>query len=242
MPRIRWSLLIRALAVLHTACGPIRATTGVVDARAAIRAAEEVNADSVALYEMTLAREYLGKAREEMGYNDYYVAEQLCIKAVEHAVAAREKAVGVDTLIEDDGSEGGPVLEEPDLDVLPDIGELAPDRRAGDEEEGDDLLQPEGSDPWGSNTQPVEGAPTTPPPAAAPPAADPQPILPEGVPWGTEPTTTPTPTPPPPVPPATGTAPPAEAPPAQEVPAEAEEEEEEEGDLLLPDWLDEEDP
>ncbi len=237
MPSIRGSLLILAIALLQTACGPIRSTTGVVDARTAIRAAEEVNADSVALYEMTLAREYLSKAREEMGYNDYYVAEQLCLKAVEHATAAREKAVGIETLIEDDGVDGGPVLEEPDLDVLPDLGELAPDRRAGDEDEGDDLLLPEGDDPWSGGGTPAETSPTT------PPTADPQPIFPEGVPWGTEPaptpSTTPTPTTPPPAPPATGTdPPPPEAPPAEP----EEEEDEDEGDLLLPDWLDEEDP
>lgn len=248
MPSIRWLLLIPAIAVLQTACGPIRATTGVVDARAAIRSAEEVQADSVALYEMTLAREYLQKAREEMGYNDYYVAEQLSLKAIELATAAREKAVGVEQLLEDD-TVGGPVLEEPDLDVLPDIGELAPDRRAGDEEEGDDLLQPEGGDPWGGTTQPEEAAP----PVETSPPADTQPIFPEGVPWGPEPTTPPTtsPTTPPPAQPETGTegTPPAEAPPeappeapSEDPPGEPEEEEEDDGGLLLPDWLDEEEP
>lgn len=247
MPSIRWLLLIPAIAVLQTACGPIRATTGVVDARAAIRSAEEAQADSVALYEMTLAREYLQKAREEMGYNDYYVAEQLSLKAIELATAARQKAVGVEQLIEDD-TVGGPVLEEPDLDVLPDIGELAPDRRAGDEEEGDDLLQPEGDDPWagGGTTQPEGTAPPveTAPVETAPAGEATQLIFPEGVPWGT--TTippTPAPTTPPPAQPGTGAE---ETPPAavtpEEPPAEEPAEEEEDDDLLLPDWLDEEDP
>ncbi len=225
MPSRRWLLLILAVAVLQTACGPIRSTTGLVDARAAIRSAEDVNADRVALYEMTLAREYLQKAREEMGYNDYYVAEQLTTKAIELATAAREKAVGQEHLLEDDGT--GPAVEEPDLDVLPDVGELAPDRRAGDEEAGDDLLQPESANPWGAGTAPA--------PAPAPPASDP---------WEMD---TPPATPPPPAelveprPRTDGNEEPkdAEPPPAE---APADEEEDDSGDLLLPDWLEEEDP
>ena len=142
---IRWLLLILAVAVLETACGPIRATTGMVDARHAIEEAEVEGADSVALYEMSLAREYLGKANEELGYNDYYMAEQLAIKAEEMADLAMEKTLGVTAV--------GPVesggVEAPNIEDLPDWGELDPDRRTGaeDEEEGDILEQ---EDPWGT--------------------------------------------------------------------------------------------
>jgi hypothetical protein len=232
MPSIRWLLLLPAIAAFATACGPIRSTAGMVDARAAIRAAEDVGADSVALYEMTLAREYLDKAREEMGYNDYFVAEQLSIKAMELALAAREKAVGDELLLEDDETTS-PVMEDPDLDELPDIGELSPQRRSGAKEDEDDLLAP---DPWEEEAAP---------PAPAEPAA---PLTPTSDPWTLDmppPTATPAAVPSPA--PAEGTAPVEGTPPAEEdaPPAEEEEEEEEEedsGDLLMPDWLDEEEP
>ncbi len=228
MPSIRWLLLLLAVAALQTACGPIRSTTGMVDARAAIRAAEEVNADSVALYEMTLAREYLDKAREEMGYNDYFVAEQLSIKAMELAIAAREKAVGDEVLLEEEDPTL-PTMEEPDLEVLPDVGELPLRRRTGDEEADDDLLAP---DPWEE-----EAAPTS-----TEPAESDAPLLPASDPWSLDmPPPEPTPSAPVVPPPAEGTPPTEGTSPAEEPPpAEEEEEEEDSGDLLLPDWLDEE--
>jgi len=85
---IRWLLLIPVVALLETACGPIRSTSGLIAARQAIADAEAENADGAALYEMTLAREYLRKGNEELGYNDYYMAEQLYIKAEQLAVTA----------------------------------------------------------------------------------------------------------------------------------------------------------
>ena len=141
---LRWILLLGVVAVLETACGPIRSTSGVVYARQAIQDAESEGADGVALYEMTLAREYLRKAREEMGYNDYYMAEQLAIKAEEMADLAMEKTLGASAVAPVE--RGG--VEEPNIDELPDWGELDPERRSGDEEEGDDLLDAE--DPWGT--------------------------------------------------------------------------------------------
>lgn len=139
---IRWLALLVAVAMVETACGPIRATTGMTDARHAIEDAEAEGADAVALYEMTLAREYLGKAREELGYNDYYMAEQLAIKAVELADLALEKTIGSDVFKA--GEQEVPV-EAPDMEALPDWGEVSPDwgkteeERKGAPEEGDVL-------------------------------------------------------------------------------------------------------
>ena len=131
------------VAVMETACGPIRSTSGVVYARQAIQDAESEGADSVALYEMTLAREYLRKAREEMGYNDYYMAEQLAIKAEEMADLALDKTLGA-AAVSTDRAHG---VETPNLEDLPDWGELDPERRSGDEEEGEELLE---EDSWGT--------------------------------------------------------------------------------------------
>ena len=143
---IRWLLLLLALAVLETACGPIRATTGMVDARRAIGEAEIEGADSVALYEMSLAREYLGKANEELGYNDYYMAEQLAIKAIELAELALEKTIGSAAF---EAERVDTVVETPDMEELPDWGEVDPDWGAEEEPAGDLLDQ---EDPWGSYT------------------------------------------------------------------------------------------
>jgi len=141
---LRWILLLGVVAVLETACGPIRSTSGVVYARQAIQEAETEGADSVALYEMTLAREYLRKAREEMGYNDYYMAEQLAIKAEEMADLALERTLGAAALAP--VRTGG--VEAPNIEDLPDWGELDPERRTGAEQEQEDLLDAE--DPWGT--------------------------------------------------------------------------------------------
>jgi len=149
---IRWIALLMAVALVETACGPIRATTGMTDARLAIQDAEAEGADAVALYEMTLAREYLGKAREELGFNDYYMAEQLALKAVELADLALEKTIGSDVF--KTGGQDVPV-EAPDMEALPEWGEVSPDwgkteeERQGTTEEGDLL---DSDEPWGGYT------------------------------------------------------------------------------------------
>jgi hypothetical protein len=128
--------LLPLIALIETACGPIKSTMGLVEARQAVKEAEAEGADGEALYEMTLAREYLRKANEELGYNDYYMADQLALKANELAVAALEKVLGAKVIESDDMTP----IDEPDLDVLPEEGELDPERRRGDEGQ-DDVLE-----------------------------------------------------------------------------------------------------
>jgi len=146
---IRWLALLAAVALAETACGPIRATTGMNDARLAINDAEAEGADAVALYEMTLAREYLGKAREELGYNDYYMAEQLALKALELADLALDKTIGSDVF---KAGEEDVEVEAPDMEELPDWGEVSPDWGKTEEEkkgtEEEELLDSE----WGGYT------------------------------------------------------------------------------------------
>ncbi len=132
---VRWLILVPMIALIETACGPIKSTTGIVEARQAIQEAEAEGADAQALYEMTLAREYLRKAHEELGYNQYYMADQLAIKAEELAVAALEKVLGAQVI---EGEDMTPI-NEPDLDVIPEEGELDPNRRRGDEDREDVL-------------------------------------------------------------------------------------------------------
>ncbi len=152
---IRWLLLLGALLVFETACGPIRATSGLVYAKQALTEAEADGADSVALYEMTLAREYLRKASEELGYNDYYMAEQLAIKAEELADLARQKTLGGE-IIEEEKPDEITGVTVPDVDVtdLPEWGEVVPDARIDQGEKDEQLLEAE--DPWGDYTPSTE--------------------------------------------------------------------------------------
>jgi len=140
---LRWLLLLVIVAVVETACGPIRSTAGLVDAQKMLKAAENEQAEKFALYEMTLARRYMDKAYEELGYNDYYAAEQMAQKAELYAETALQKALGTAII---DPSDLGPAIEEPDLEVIPEEGELAPDRRTGDEGVGDVVGVPDQSD------------------------------------------------------------------------------------------------
>ncbi len=175
---LRWLLLLVIVAVIETACGPIRSTAGLADAQKMLRAAENEQADKVALYEMTLARKYLDKAFEELGYNDYYEAERLAIEAEGYAQAALQKALGTELI---DPQDAGPAIDEPDLEVIPEEGELAPDRRTGDEDVGDVVLEQEDEPVPPATTTPEETpaatttpaeTPQDPPPAETPPAEE----------------------------------------------------------------------
>ncbi len=160
---LRWLLLLPVVALLETACGPIRSTSGLIAAKQAIADAEAENADSAALYEMTLAREYLRKGNEELGYNDYYMAEQLYIKSEQLAVTALEKVLGTEVI--EDQDQLVP-LDDPDLELIPEEGELDPNRRKGDEEEIEDLLEQEDTL---APEEPATPAPTEPPAGTATP-------------------------------------------------------------------------
>ncbi len=97
------------------------------------------------------------------------------------------------------------------------------------------------ADSAGATTAPKEPAPGPPPAEPAEPA---EPLIPAADPWTLDmPPRPPTPSAVPPTAPVEGTPPAEGTPPTEEEPPPAEEEEEEDsGDLLLPDWLDGEDP
>lgn len=80
------------LALALGACGPITATTTLADATVAVEAAQGLEAERYAVYEYTMAVEYLRKAREEEGYSDFQAAVDLANKAREFAEKARTLA------------------------------------------------------------------------------------------------------------------------------------------------------
>ena len=86
---------MRALVLLLlalTGCTAGRSLYYVWSAERSVTEAVEAGADTKAVYEYTLAREYLKKAKEETGYSDYKDAERLARKAETWSVKAAEVA------------------------------------------------------------------------------------------------------------------------------------------------------
>jgi len=69
-----------------------RAGYFLLDAARTVQDARDADAETRAIYEYTLAEEYLKKAREEDGYSDYQAAEELARRAREEALRAAETA------------------------------------------------------------------------------------------------------------------------------------------------------
>ena len=87
---IAFSLLL--LIVLLSGCGPIMSTSRRIDAEEALAKAEAANAETLAPYEYTRAREYLRKADELWGYSQFGYSSDYAQKAITMAKEAEEKA------------------------------------------------------------------------------------------------------------------------------------------------------
>ena len=68
----------------------IAPTARVVRAQVEIDAATSAGADRYAIYEITKAREYIHKAREELGYAEYQTAAHYADAAVESGERAKQ--------------------------------------------------------------------------------------------------------------------------------------------------------
>lgn len=79
-------LLLTLLAA--SGCTAVKAGYAIQDAQRSLRTAVDAHADQRAIYEMTLAEQYLIKAREEDGYSDFGAADKLARKAKEAAANA----------------------------------------------------------------------------------------------------------------------------------------------------------
>ena len=117
--RIRLGLpscgLLAALAVaLGVGCGPVEYMNQVtLRASSEVAAARAAGADKHAIYEFTMAVEYLHKAREEAGYADYQAAIRLGKTSEQMAREARRISLDK-TRTETGGSD-----EAPDAAVAP---------------------------------------------------------------------------------------------------------------------------
>lgn len=106
------ALAVGLLAVPLFACGPTKSTTALVQARMAIRKAEDANAKKKHPYELTLAEEYYVKAKEEAGYSQFEVSEKLAHQAIEYANVAAGLATPTPTPDEDQ-------VDEENKDLVP---------------------------------------------------------------------------------------------------------------------------
>ncbi len=124
-----------AVIAVSLGCAPIVGSVELVNADIAVNAAESAGAPKYAVYEFTMAKEYLKKAREESGYSDFAAARVYAEKALKYAETARARALEL-------SQTGSPnVILPEDVRATP---ELEPDVRGGPPREvsSDDPGQP----------------------------------------------------------------------------------------------------
>ena len=90
---------IALLLLLLGACGPIASTGPMLQARDLVEDAKAAGSERFAMYEFTMAREYLAKAREEWAYSDFQKAREYSDLAADYAkrAMARTKRDAVTT-------------------------------------------------------------------------------------------------------------------------------------------------
>ncbi len=81
-------LLTLSASLFLSACGAGRSYYYLWEAEREIVVARELEASQKAIYEFTLAHEFLMKAREEHGYADYHFAEKMARKSAEWSAKA----------------------------------------------------------------------------------------------------------------------------------------------------------
>lgn len=129
--------ILVVLALLASACGPIRSTVGLIRADQALAEAREMNAVEHAPYPMTLAESLRDKAWEEQGYAQYDTsmnmaneAEKLAreaIKVTRGLVAPLPPAVeDADLFGEEDAPPGGGETSTPENTPASEGEDVAP--------------------------------------------------------------------------------------------------------------------
>lgn len=116
---MRTSSSLALLCLLAAGCTAAKASIQLVNAEQALTRAESLEAPSRATYEYTMARRYLEKAQEEVGYNEYRIADALARQSAEwsdRAVIFIEKR-GRTSIDLDDFSQlpADPVVPPPDV-------------------------------------------------------------------------------------------------------------------------------
>jgi hypothetical protein len=116
--KTRLLLSLAFLALVLSACGPIRSTAGLVKADQALAAARDAQAEKHAAYPLMLAQSLRDKAWEEQGYGEYDTATSLAKEAemfAIEAISATKRAMAAEEPSTDwFSSESGAVSEEED--------------------------------------------------------------------------------------------------------------------------------
>ncbi len=100
---------------LLSSCAAGRSTYFLINAEREYQNARAEDAETKAIYEITLASEYLRKAKEENGYADYGASERLAKTSMQHA----QKALEQTSMEQIDSSNEEFVPEEKKDDVKP---------------------------------------------------------------------------------------------------------------------------
>lgn len=82
-PRLSGPFLIALFLGVPSGCTAVKASVQAVSAEESLRRAREHGADEIAVYEYTMALRYLEKAREEIGYSQFRVADALARQSAE---------------------------------------------------------------------------------------------------------------------------------------------------------------
>ena len=113
--KTRSLLSLVLLALLVSACGPIRSTAGLVRADQALAAARDAQAEEHATYPLILAQSLRDKAWEEQGYGEYDTATSLAKEAemlALEAISATKRALAQEPSTDWFSSEPGALPEE----------------------------------------------------------------------------------------------------------------------------------
>lgn len=93
-------LAVVGLALAVGGCGPVESTHTILKADTALHNAKTAGAakglSPEAIYHYTAAQQYLHKAREKWGTSDFEYSIDFARAALEHATAAREKALAAE--------------------------------------------------------------------------------------------------------------------------------------------------
>ena len=92
--RIQIVTLVGLLGLLGlgSGCGPVVSGVRILKASVELSETEAAGARETALYEYTVAEEYLKKAREEHAYSEFWYARRYVDKALLYAKEARSRA------------------------------------------------------------------------------------------------------------------------------------------------------
>lgn len=153
--KLSFAPILVVLALLASACGPIRSTVGLIRADKALAEAREMNAGEHAPYPMTLAESLRDKAWEEQGYAQYDTSMNMANEAEKLAREAIQVTRGLVAPLP-------PALDDADLfgaeDAPPSEGETPPPEEAPPSE---DTPPPEGETPPAEGETPPAEAETT---------------------------------------------------------------------------------